>query len=320
MRSMRRCGGWVLGLAACGFSPPLAESGTSGDASTGSAAGSATGTGATASSTTAPGTTGSETGTTDGDPTGTSGPSSTTGTGTSSGSGESSGTETEGPGSGWQPTCPGDFGPWGCESPDHGDACNAYTQDCPGGSKCGFNEGEMYEWFNLEETCLPIVGAQTVGQPCSYADGFYEGADDCDANSWCNNVDYDTMIGECVEFCRCDEFCGTEGSWCQQTGYAPYCGYLCNPLLDDDACPAGWHCLPEAGSQTPWSTGFFTCKPQYATPSEGGNLCPNGFTVLDEGGCVELCSPDGEFPCDDGGPCTELEPVNTCPASVGYCE
>lgn len=320
---MRGCVGLVLGLVACGFSATVGELGSSGDASTGGDAGSMTGGtptgGTTSSGDTTSATTGAESG---GSDVGTTGPVGTAGTGDASGSsggGEgSSGTETDGPSSGWEPTCPGDFGPWGCESPDHGDACNAYVQDCPGGSKCGFNEGDLLEWFNLEETCLPIIGAQTVGQPCSYSDGFYEGADDCDANSWCNNVDVDTMIGECVEFCRCGEFCGTEGSWCQQTGYAPYCGYLCNPLLDDDACPAGWYCQPEIGSQTEYSTGFYTCKPQYAV-SPTTTPCPNGTSSFGDG-CVELCSPDGAFPCDDGGPCTELEPVSTCPSPVGRCD
>ncbi|HWB75490.1 MAG TPA: hypothetical protein VG755_11060, partial [Nannocystaceae bacterium] len=124
--------------------------------------------------------------------------------------------------------------PPSCQS-DWGEDCNPLEQDCPAGQKCGFNEGDLVSWWNLEATCLNVGGAQAVGEPCSYSGGYYIGDDDCVADAWCNNVDADTLIGECVEFCLCASPCDTPGTFCQQSGFPPYCGYMCNPLLGDDA-------------------------------------------------------------------------------------
>lgn len=276
--------------------------------------------------------------TTSGESTTSTGPTDTSGTTTTTTDGSSeasSGTSTEsttsdgsdssttgGVDGEWMTTCAHPFGGPVCMNPNTAAACNPYTQDCPDGSKCAFNDGDLLEWFSLEETCLPLVGDKAVGEPCSYADGFYLGADDCGPDSWCNNVDYETMIGECVEQCSCDSACSVPGAICQQSGYASYCGYMCDPLLAEAACPEGWFCLPEIGSVTQDSAGAFTCKPQYATPEAPGVTCPPGWSTIESLECTQLCSPDGEFPCDDGFVCNQLEdsPIGFCPVEIGRCD
>lgn len=243
---------------------------------------------------------------------------------TSEGTSGSDGSTTGSEDGAWMTTCPAPGGVQGCITPVATAACNPYTQDCAEGSKCAFNDGDLVDWFFLEETCLPIVGDGAAGEPCSYADGFYLGPDDCGPDAWCNNVDYATMIGECVARCSCDSACEAPGSICQHSGYAPYCGYLCDPLLADAACPEGWYCRPEIGSQTADSAGAFTCKPQYDIPTRVGepSWCPAGWTRMGSPECVQLCSPDGEFSCDDGFVCNQLEdsPLGFCPIEIGRCD
>jgi len=256
--------------------------------------------------------------------------STSTGASTSTSDGETSddsGSSSDTGASLWEPTCPPPGGAAGVAACFNwwGDACDPLVQDCAAGQKCGFNESDAFEWWSLAAACMPVVGSQTVGEPCSYAGGFYVGADDCDAGSWCNNVDYATMIGECVELCTCGEACATEGSFCQQSGLPPYCGYTCNPLLGDDACKEGWHCQPEIGSVTEWAIGPFTCKPDYSIPGEvgPGGWCPNGFTGLAPAwDCVQLCSTDGAVPCPAGFQCNDLPEVGVayCPALLGRCD
>jgi hypothetical protein len=250
---------------------------------------------------------------------------STSGDATTGDESESSGSDT-GASQDWVPTCPppggGALGQ--CYIPPGGDECNPFLQDCDPGSKCGFNQGEGTAWFFLAGTCMPVVGQQTVGEPCSYTGGFYFGEDNCDDQSWCNNVDYATMIGECVELCICGDTCDTPGSFCQHSGYPAFCGYLCDPLLGDDACKEGWLCQPEIGSVTQWSAGMFTCKPNYAIPSEadpGPQPCPNGWVMHQvTGECVELCATNGEQPCPAGFACEAHDVLGTCIQDFGFCE
>lgn len=219
------------------------------------------------------------------------------------------------------PTCDGFLGVGPCESGWLEDECNPYTQDCGEGSKCGFNQADFAtDTFLLHAICLPQVGNKAIGEACSYEGGFYVGADDCGPDSWCNNVNHDTMIGECVEQCVCGEMCQTPGTSCQGSGYAPYCGYNCNPLLGDAACPDDWACWPEIGSVTANSAGVFTCKPRYyALPSAPEPACPVGWLVLDGFPCEQLCDPADPV-CGEGLECQPLESAGlTCPAVLGAC-
>lgn len=298
-----------------GSGPPLPSestgagdsTGPGGDDTSGSTAAGSTAAGSESSSS------GSETGSSSGDAT----------TGDES---ESSGSDT-GASQDWVPTCPppADAGGLGlCDIPPGGDECNPFLQDCAAGSKCGFNQGEGSAWFFLAGTCMPVVGQQTVGEPCSYTGGFYFGEDNCDDQSWCNNVDYATMIGECVELCTCGDTCDTPGSFCQHSGYPAFCGYLCDPVLGDDACKEGWLCQPEIGSVTEWSAGMFTCKPDYSIPSEvdpGPQPCPNGWVMHQvTHNCVELCTTNGEHPCPAGFACEPHDVLGTCIQDFGFCE
>lgn len=220
------------------------------------------------------------------------------------------------------PSCPPLLLPLPTCQSDWGEDCNPLQQDCPAGQKCGFNEGDLVDWWNLEATCLNVGGAQAVGEPCSYSGGYYIGDDDCVADAWCNNVDADTLVGECVEFCLCDSPCDTPGTFCQQSGFPPYCGYMCNPLLGDDACEQGWYCAPEIGSTYYDSPGFFTCKPDYDPPDESwGDPCKNGTSALfDVPGCTQLCSTDGTYPCPGDAMCTGMETLYpACIPDLGAC-
>lgn len=220
----------------------------------------------------------------------------------------------------WTPTCLGPTGQNQCQSaglPDD-DLCDPYAQDCGPGSKCGFNDNPNPNGLRLRTECL-AVGTKTVGEPCSYTLGLYEGADECDADGWCNNVDPATGVGVCVGYCDCGLPCpGGSGMICDGDGFAtnaPFCTARCNPLLGDDACPQGWHCQPVPTSQSQGWAGLYLCLADYMSPP-----CPNGWTTNESNVCQQLCSTDGVYPCDDGAPCTAFEHFTTpCPPLLGLC-
>jgi hypothetical protein len=130
--------------------------------------------------------------------------------------------------------------------------CDPFAQDCPDGEKCVpySNTGNAYD----ANKCVPVMGDQTHGEPCSY-DGAAAGTDDCDEMSGCSNVhEVDgELIGICHAFCMGtadDPECppDTSCSICSD-GCPNYCIFSCDPVAQD--CDLGVGCY--------WAYDNFSC-------------------------------------------------------------
>lgn len=260
-----------------------------------------------ASSTTATPTTGDATASTTALPT-----TATTDAGTSTSSGDSSGFVIE---------------------PDIGGfpVCDVFAQDCPDGQKCSaWGEGGK-SWNSTK--CVPVMGSQLPGEPCTIEGGEFSGLDDCIEGAMCWDVDEQDQ-GTCVALCT-----GTsEAPICAPGFGCPLvsepvlnlCLPLCDPLAQD--CADDQVCLP-------WPTGFYVCLSDGSgdagvvfDPCEYPNTCDKGLVCLPpdtalecdqqaSGCCLPMCSliQDGED-CPSGLDC--LPVYESQPAGfedVGYC-
>lgn len=294
--------GLAAGMTGCG---PAVDAGNSMDGSTGSTGGR---------------------GTTDSPPV-TSGPAVTTATtasttssddgGTSSTSttflGSSGGSE-ESTGAGQFITDPdGGGGVYGLE-------CSVWDQDCARGDKCVPWANDGSDVWNAT-VCRPIdPQGRAPGEPCSMEDNAVSGFDDCDANSYCFDVDAETLEGTCVAFCGGHELeptCADSGQTCviENEGVVTVCLDSCDPLgvaCDGDrSCVAvrtetfvcvrpGDSALSEACTQFTDCALGSSCDPsEVETPT-----CTSPCNPL-EGGCEpgSTCQPWG-----DAGLCVLDEP------------
>lgn len=117
----------------------------------------------------------------------------------------------------------------------YGIECSVWEQDCARGEKC-------VPWANdggdvLNATiCRPIVPrGQAAGEPCVVEESPVLGVDDCDANSYCFDVDPQTLAGTCVAFCLGDELepsCADPNQACviENEGSVTFCLDTCDPL------------------------------------------------------------------------------------------
>src|SRR5262249_29679335 len=92
--------------------------------------------------------------------------------------------------------------------------------------------------------CVQVEpNADHADEPCT-AEGPLSGADSCDADSMCTNIDLDTGEGTCAPLCTGDtlEDCD-DGKACTlvDTWFPPLCLPRCNPILQD--CPIGQTCV-----------------------------------------------------------------------------
>lgn len=210
--------------------------------------------------------------------------------------------------------------------------CAVLHQDCPAGEKCVPvpRWGDRYGFF-FEAICVPVLGEQSAGEPCSYT-GPDEATDNCDANSGCwdiRQVDGE-YVGTCYPFCLTLILECPEGSSCVNdfTGYPGYCIPTCDPLIQD--CDPGegcywmndsFHC---AETTDGWGLGEpcmslddcapgLVCLPAEYLPSCAGSSCCGAWCEL------EL----DDAPCElmPGTVCTPFFP-DTPPAGyekVGVC-
>lgn len=219
------------------------------------------------------------------------------------------------------------------ESDDvRGDPCDSFMQDCPDGEKCVPYASNGGSWD--ANKCVPVMGDQAVGEPCSYA-GAEEGTDDCDATSMCWDVmDIDgELVGTCTPFCQgsADMPECPEGSTCNLTGdgVVTLCFSNCDPLLQD--CNEGLACY--------WANNDFNCifTTQDIPPGEpcgflndcvAGNICLDAAVLPSCNGSA-CCSPfcNLELPdqtCDvlPGTTCVPFFEQDTAPPGdedVGVC-
>jgi len=132
------------------------------------------------------------------------------------------------------------------------DDCDSFAQDCPEGEKCVPYASSGGTWD--ANKCVPIMGEQATGEPCTYA-GAVEVTDDCDATGMCWDVTLvdDEWIGVCRAFCTgspdspgCPpaSACTVSGS-----GVINICIPTCDPTVQD--CAPGLACF--------WVAGDFSC-------------------------------------------------------------
>jgi hypothetical protein len=188
--------------------------------------------------------------------------------------------------------------------------CDSFAQDCPEGEKCVPYASSGSTWDALK--CVPVQGNQAPGESCTYG-GAVESTDDCDATSWCWDVNEEGM-GICHPFCT-----GTpdtpecpEASSCTISGdgVISICIYTCDPVLQD--CDDGLACY--------WANNGFNCifTAQDIPPGE-----PCGFIndCVAGSGCITAevlpncagaacCSPFCQLEAGDQ-PC-EVLPGTTC--------
>jgi hypothetical protein len=200
--------------------------------------------------------------------------------------------------------------------------CDTWAQDCPEGEKCVAYA--MRDSWDCSK-CVPVVGEQAAGEPCSYA-GPVEGTDDCDASSWCFTGGGE---GLCHAFCEGtpdDPQC-PDGSRCWVDGEANInvCVPACDPFLQD--CEAGTGCY--------WSGEVFGCifvaNVKYTgEPCDAINGCSPGWHCTDqqvpdcEGSCcTPICDIKlGDELCPPGTGCLSMFDEGEAPQGyedVGIC-
>jgi hypothetical protein len=172
--------------------------------------------------------------------------------------------------------------------------CDTFAQDCPEGEKCVPYSSGGDTWDCVK--CVPIVGDQATGEPCSYG-GLIESTDDCDAESFCFTEEAE---GICRAFCTgtydnptCDP-----GTACLITNHGDItlCVPTCDPLVQD--CDEGFACY--------WANWGFVCL-----SSEQGNI-PTGEPCAELNDCApgNLCASSEVLACDGESCCAAYCDLN----------
>lgn len=292
--------GLAAGITGCG---PAVDAGSSMEGSSSSTNGSTTG----GVQTSGPAVTTASTFTTTGSREETGSSSSTTFFGSSGGSEESTGI--------------GQF----IQDPDGGGGvygleCSVWDQDCARGEKCvpWANDGSNV-WNST--VCRPIdPKGHPAGEACVVEDSVVSGFDDCDADSYCFDVDPETLEGTCVAFCEGSELepsCANSMQTCvtENHGSVTFCLDACDPL--GAGCDEGRSCVasrpgsfvcvrPGESAVGEACTQFTDCTPGASCdPSEGSDaVCTSPCNPLEEG-----CDPGSVCqPWGDAGLCVPDEP------------
>jgi hypothetical protein len=163
-----------------------------------------------------------------------------------------------------------------------GNECDPFAQDCPDGEKCVAYASSGGNWDALK--CVPVSGDQAGGEPCTYA-GAAESTDDCDATSFCWNVNEEGM-GTCHLFCTgtADNPECPAGSYCALAGdgVITLCIPTCDPILQD--CDEGFACY--------WGNSDFVCI--FATQDiPPGDPCGFVNDCVESTGCIDAAAVPG---------------------------
>ncbi|PRQ03196.1 hypothetical protein ENSA7_53360 [Enhygromyxa salina] len=223
--------------------------------------------------------------------------------------------------SGFVPTDEGDLPP----------DCSVFEQDCGEGEKCvPWIDPDGSPWLGF--TCVPVLGEQGVGEPCTL--DFEDSSDDCDAASSCFSFSiFDGVgAGQCHAFCTGsgdDPMCPPSHTCLIGNGYPGpvLCIPQCDPLAQD--------CGEELGCY--WFGSFFSCAASNgAGPAEpcavftdcgAGNVCVEGDRIpsCDRACCSIFCALSlGDVPCAElpGTSCQSYFQPGTAPPGyedLGVC-
>jgi hypothetical protein len=190
--------------------------------------------------------------------------------------------------------------------------CDIFEQDCAEGHKCvPWIAPDASSWLGF--TCVPVLGEQGVGEPCTHE--FDDSSDDCDATSSCFafSIFDGVAAGQCLAFCTGsfdDPMCAPDHVCLIGNGYLgpALCMPECDPIAQD--------CGGELGCY--WFGSFFTCAASngvgpgeacvYVDDCTPGHMCVDGEAVP---GCDSpCCSPHCALSLGDG-PCAAV-PGTTC--------
>ena len=204
------------------------------------------------------------------------------------------------------PTSSTDFVP--DSDTNYPESCDPFSQDCPEGEKCVPWSNEGGSWDDTK--CVPIIGDQMVGEPCTY-DGSMLATDDCDGSGMCWNVDQDGN-GTCHSFCTGtpDNPMCPEKSSCLISGDATIvlCVPNCDPIVQD--CNEGLGCF--------WDGWGFSCI--FTIPESIPSGQPCGY--INDCAPGNLCTDASALPACEGSACCSpfcdlgLDPV-PCEALPG---
>jgi hypothetical protein len=193
-----------------------------------------------------------------------------------------------------------------CETSFAGGYCTqtcATNTDCPGGSKCGYNQ----EGTSL--VCLAVCSG--AGAQGSCRDGYV-----------CDTASAQDGTAVCVPSCTATSCaggaagCSASGFCCGGTNantgaYEACCGgATCNGGL---ACGTNNYCAPSSGPQPTGSacTDGTQCAGDTCIPQESGSACGGSNGTCWSGGyCTETCNSDGSG-CAGGSSCASF-------GSAGY--
>ncbi|MBC8067309.1 MAG: ribulose phosphate epimerase [Deltaproteobacteria bacterium] len=195
--------------------------------------------------------------------------------------------------------------------------CDIWAQDCPVEEKCMPWANDGGGAWNATR-CSPLDPASaSVGDECLVEGSGVSGIDNCEISSMCWNVDPETNMGVCVQFCSGSEanpVCEDPGASCSilNEGTLILCLPNCDPLLQDCMEGAGCYvtndsfsCVPDAGG----ATGAFGEGCEFLNVCDPGLFCANPEGVPDCTGSIGCCS---SF-CD----ITDPEATANCPGNAG---
>ena len=192
--------------------------------------------------------------------------------------------------------------------------CDAWTQTgCLPGEKCAWwGTGRSHQFHGTR--CVSVAADPAgAGEPCTVEVHVQSGIDDCDADTQCWYVEPDTLVGECVFFCRDPMQSQAECACVFWSGYSPpFCMPMCDPIAQD--CKPGRGCYPITHRfvclphtvETNGEVGAPCMQPYGCRP---GLLCAQAHAVSSCVGASHCCT---TF-CDttDPQPCPEA-PAQVC--------
>jgi hypothetical protein len=194
--------------------------------------------------------------------------------------------------------------------------CDTFDPDCPEGFKCNAYADDGGDSWNAL-FCFPLDRDPAgVGQSCMVEGDLASGVDNCEFGSMCWDVDPDTNVGTCVEFCggSIDDPTCADFHTCVSANdqVLNLCLPFCDPLLQD--CSEGQACYPfnEAficAVDASGENGADGEECEYINVCDPGLFCAATDVVADCASLAGCCTPF----------CDASDPIDGCPSSQEDC-